>query len=128
MAQSVLIIGEDPAQIDFDAPGAPKDMSAEKVMAGLDGSVERLRAAGYSASLLLTTDETTVEAQTRETLSKSHYDVIVVGAGLRTLPAMAAQFERLMNVLHDAAPQAKFAFNSNPADSDEAARRWLRDA
>jgi hypothetical protein len=35
------------------------------------------------------------------------------------------QFERLINVLHEKAPQAKLAFNSQPADSDKAALRWL---
>jgi hypothetical protein len=121
---SVLIIGEDPSQIDFDAPDAPKGMSAEKVMDGLNGSLDRLRAAGHDAELLLTRDAASVEAQTREAL-KGGYDVIVIGAGLRTLPAMAGQFERLINVLHVEAPEARIAFNSNPADSDVAALRWL---
>jgi hypothetical protein len=38
---------------------------------------------------------------------------------------MSEQFERLINVLHEKAPQAKVAFNSQPADSDKAALRWL---
>jgi hypothetical protein len=41
---------------------------------------------------------------------------------------MADQFERLMNVLHEMAPQAKFAFNNMPDDSDKAALRWLAGA
>lgn len=122
---SVLIIGEDPAQIDFDAPDAPKGMTAEKVTGGLDGSVARLQEAGHRADLLLTKDASTVEDQARKALSATRYDVIVVGAGLRTLPPMAEQFEKLMNVLHRDAPQARLAFNSNPADSDAAALRCL---
>ncbi|MDB5361532.1 MAG: hypothetical protein JWO51_2829, partial [Rhodospirillales bacterium] len=46
-------------------------------------------------------------------------------AGLRTLPPMALQFERLINVLREKAPAAKLAFNSQPDDSDIAAMRWL---
>lgn len=125
MTKSVLIIGEDPGQIDFDAPDAPPDMSADKVRAGLDGSVERLQAAGHFAALLLTRDAQSVDAQVSVALAERDYDVIVIGAGLRTLPAMAAQFERLINVLHERAPGSKFAFNSQPADSDQAALRWL---
>ena len=49
----------------------------------------------------------------------------MIGAGLRTLPGLAKQFERLINVLHEQAPQAKLAFNSQPDDSDKAALRWL---
>ena len=125
MGKSVLIIREDPALIDFDAPGAPNDMTAGKVMEGLNASVERLKAAGHSAALLLTRDADTVVEQATEALSDAHYDVIVVGAGLRTLPPMALEFERLMNVLHERAPDAKLAFNSQPNDSDAAALRWI---
>jgi len=124
MAKKILIIGEDPALIDFDAPYAPQDMSAEKVMDGLNGSIARLRAAGHSAELLLTRDEDSIEQQVSDALAGG-FDVIVIGAGLRTLAPMAAQFERIMNVLHEQAPGAKLAFNSNPADSDAAALRWL---
>ena len=38
MSKSVLIIGEDPDLIDFSAADAPPDMSAQKVMDGLNGS------------------------------------------------------------------------------------------
>lgn len=125
MAKSVLIIGEDPSEIDFDAPDAPKGMSAEKVMEGLNGSAARLRTAGHAAEILLTKSADTVERQTSDALAAARYDVVVVGAGLRTLAPMADQFERLMNVLHTLAPQAKLAFNSQPDDSDAAALRWL---
>ena len=123
--KNVLIIGEDPALIDFDAPDAPKDMSAEKVMAGPNGSVARLQSAGHDAELLLTRNADSIEAQVRDALQGKNFDVIVVGAGLRTLPLMAEQFERLMNVLSDRSPQSKLAFNSLPHDSDTAALRWL---
>lgn len=126
--QSVLIIGEDPNLIDFSAPGAPPDMDAKKVMDGLNGSRDRLQAMGHDAHILLTKDAATVEAQVLEALRDKNYDVIVIGAGLRTLPPMLEQFEQLMNVLHKAAPQAKLAFNSRPDNSDAAALRQLRAA
>ncbi len=66
-----------------------------------------------------------IDAQVSEALRERRYDVIVIGAGLRTLPPMVERFERLINVLHEKAPQAKLAFNSQPADSDAAALRWL---
>jgi hypothetical protein len=125
MAKSVLIIGEDPDLIDFAAAGAPEGMSAEKVMAGLNGSADRLRAKGHAARILLTRDAATVEAQVDDVLAQGLYDVIVIGAGLRTLPAMTDQFEKLVNVLHRRAPEARLAFNTAPDDSDTAALRWL---
>lgn len=123
--KAVLIIGEDPSLVDFDAPGAPEGMSAEKVMAGLNGSVERLRAAGHAAELLLTTNDGPIKHQVARAVARIRYDVIVIGAGLRTLPPMAEKFERIMNALREGAPGAKLAFNSQPDDSDAAALRWL---
>jgi trans-aconitate methyltransferase len=125
MPQFVLIIGEDPDLIDFSAPGVPANLDARKVMEGINGSRDRLKSLGHEARILLTRDATTVDAQVSEALKERRYDVIVIGAGLRMLPAMAEQFERLINVLHVKAPQAKLAFNSQPADSDKAALRWL---
>jgi hypothetical protein len=127
MPQSILIIGEDPSLIDFSAPGAPPDMDADTVMAGLNGSRDRLKGLGHEARILLTRDAATVEAQVSEALQATRYDVIVIGAGLRILPPLAEQFERLINVLHEQAPQARLAFNSRPDDSDRAALRWLAD-
>ena len=89
MPQSVLIIGEDPTLIDFSAPGVPPDMDADKVMRGLNGSRDRLEQAGHDVRILLTKDAETVEALVSEALRDRHYDVVVVGAGLRTLPPLA---------------------------------------
>jgi hypothetical protein len=125
MAKSVLIIGEDPSLVDFEAPDAPEGMSAERVMAGLNSAADRLRAQGCEAKILLTKDQETVEEQVVQALAQATYDVIVVGAGLRTLPPMARQLEVLINVLHRQVPESRIAFNSQPDDSDEAAARWL---
>ena len=125
MPQAILIIGEDPELVDFSAPGVPPNMNARKVMEGLNGSRDRLKGLGYKARILLTRGAATVDAQVSEALRERRYDVIVIGAGLRTLPPMIERFERLINVLHEKAPQAKLAFNSQPADSDAAALRWL---
>ena len=122
-AKSVLIIGPDPRYIDFSAPYLPPGMSAEKIIAGVDGARDRLADAGYCVQILLTKNEETVEQQVSDALKDRSYDVTVVGVGLRTLSPMAAQ--RLINALHEKAPRTKIAFNSKPDDSDAAALRWL---
>jgi hypothetical protein len=94
-------------------------------MRELNGSRDRLQRLGHDARILLTKDAKTVVSQVTAALRDRHYDVIVIGAGLRTLPPMADQFERLINVLHERAPHAKLAFNNRPDDSDKAALRWL---
>ena len=75
--------------------------------------------------MLLTRDAASVEEQVGRALQGRNHDVIVIGAGLRTLPEMAEQFERLINALRDKSPESKLAFNSRPDDSDVAALRWL---
>jgi len=125
MPKAVLIIGEDPALIDFDAAGLPPGITADSIQRGLDAARDRLRAAGHITEIMLTGDEALVVDQARAVLAARAWDVIVIGAGLRTLPAMAKKFELLINVLHREAPGARLAFNSSPDDSDTAALRWL---
>jgi hypothetical protein len=125
MPQAILIIGEDPELVDFSAPGMPPNMSAQTVMEGVGAATDRLKRLGHEVRVLLTKDAETVDALVSEALKERPYDVIVIGAGLRTLPPMLEQFERLINVLREKAPRAKLAFNSRPEDSDKAALRWL---
>jgi hypothetical protein len=125
MPQAVLIIGEDPELVDFSAPGVPPNMSAKTVMEGVGAATDRLTGLGHEVAVLLTKDVETVDALVSDALKERPYDVIVIGAGLRTLPPMLEQFERLINVLREKAPRAKVAFNSRPEDSDKAALRWL---
>jgi len=125
MPQAILIIGEDPELVDFSAPGMPPNMSAQTVMEGVGAATDRLKRLGHEVRVLLTKDAETVDALVSEALKERPYDVIVIGAGLRTLSPMLEQFERLINVLREKAPRAKLAFNSRPEDSDKAALRWL---
>jgi hypothetical protein len=81
------------------------------------GSRDRLKGLGHEPRILLTRDAATVDAQISEALRESRYDVIVIGAGLRTLPPMTEQFERLINVLHEKAPQAKRSIRSLPTQT-----------
>lgn len=120
---SILIIGEDPARIDFDAPGAPEGVTAATITDGLNGGRDRLRAAGHRADILWTRDA--IEDEASQALAATRYDVIVIGAGLRTLPPMADKFERLINVILRESPASRVAFNSYPGDTDIAAQRWL---
>ena len=50
---------------------------------------------------------------------------ILIGAGVRTNPSNFLLFEKLINVVHEHAPQAKLCFNQLPSDIAEAVKRWL---
>jgi hypothetical protein len=120
---AILIIGEDPASIP--AGAAPSGVSPETIRKGLDDSAAALRAKGHEAEILYTTSAEKIESELSAAVGKRRYDVLVIGAGLRVLPPMAGQFERLMNAIRVYAPHARLAFNSKPDDSADAALRQL---
>jgi len=122
--KQVLVIGLDPDFIDFTPPQiAATGITPEKIRAGLDGDGVTLRGLGYEADILWVDDGDTAEQVLRERLAAARYDAVLIGAGLRTLPPYGLLFEKLVNAVHEAAPQAKFAFNSNPADTAQAVQR-----
>ena len=121
----VLIIGEVPELVDFSDPAIPPGMNADKIRAGLDGSLAQLRARGREADLVLTTSAEVAAAEVAAALAASAYDCVVVGAGLRIVPKMTPTFEAVMNTVREYAPQARLAFNLAPDDSAEAAERQL---
>jgi hypothetical protein len=122
--KKVLVIGLDPDFVDFSAPQiAASGITADKIRAGLEGDGERLNGLGYQTDILWIDDGDTAEQVLRDRLSQTAYDAVLIGAGLRTLPPHALLFEALVNAVHEAAPQARFAFNTNPADTAEAVQR-----
>ena len=124
-AKRVLVVGLDPTLIDFSDPGYPPGMSAEKVFAGLRSSEAQLTGLGYSVETCLTDFGETAEAVVQSHLAKKPWDCVMIGAGVRVNPNNFILFEKLVNVVHKHAPQAKFCFNQLPADTAEAIKRWI---
>jgi len=123
--KSVLVIGLDPTLIDFSQPGYAPGMDAAKVLAGLKSSEEELSRLGYSVQMCLTDFGETAEAVVRTQLKRKRFDCILIGAGVRTNPSNFLLFEKLVNVVHESAPQAKLCFNTLPSDTAAAVQRWL---
>ena|SRR5689334_22859087 len=123
--KTVLLIGLDPALIDFSKPGYPPGMNTAKVMAGLNASEEELKRLGYGVEMCLTDFGATAEAVAERALKRKPFDCVMIGAGVRTVPANLLLFEKLVNVVHRHAPQAKICFNTLPSDTAEAVKRWL---
>lgn len=57
-------------------------------------------------------------------LKENQYAVIMIGAGVRKVDEHFLVFEKIVNVIHQLAPNSKIAFNTNPTDSDAAVQRW----
>ena len=123
--KSVLLIGLDPELIDFSKPGYAPGMTAAKVNAGLQSCEDELTGLGYSVQRCATDFGETAEAVVERQLKEKRFACIMIGAGLRTVPAHFILFEKLINVVHKHAPQARICFNTLPSDTAVAIKRWL---
>src|SRR3989442_14725249 len=122
--KSVLVIGLEPTLIDFSHPDyADTGMDATKVLAGLKSSEDELTRLGYSVQTCLTDFGETAESVVQSQLKQKRWDCVMIGTGVRTNPSNFLLFEKLINVVHEHAPQAKLCFNQLPADIAEAVKR-----
>ena len=124
--KSVLVIGLDPALIDFSRPDfAATGMNETKVLAGLKSSEDELTRLGYYVQMcLIDFGETALEV-VQNHLKKKQFNCVLIAAGIRAVPSSFILFEKLINVVHEYAPQAKLCFNTKPSDTAEAVRRWI---
>lgn len=122
MKGKIFLIGLDPAVVDFSAfPG----LNYEKLSASLTAQQQGLLDMGFDAGWCLVDRGETAESVVRTALSAKQYDVVLIGAGVRTSPAHFLLFERLLNLVHEYAPKSKICFNTSPDDTKDAVLRWL---
>ena len=126
-AKSVLIVGLQPKLIDFSLAdyAAFPGMDAAEVQSALDADEARLNSLGYDAQLCLTDFGETAESVVRDHLKRKKFDCVLIGAGVRTIGKNFILFEKLVNAVHEHAPQAKVCFNTKPSDTAEAVQRWV---
>ena len=94
-------------------------------MSALLADSERLRGLGYEVDSCLTDLGETAERMLEDKLRMKAYDCVLIGAGIRVIPGSFLLFEKLINVVHANAPQAKLCFNTKPSDTAEAVMRWI---
>lgn len=123
----VLYVGQDPNTIDFSDPALPPGTDAKKIAAGIELAKRELVARGWQAdTCMISPDDAGLSELSRRLAAP--YDGVVIGAGLRVPPKSLYLFERVINAVHEAAPRARIAFNTEPQDTAEAAARWLEGA
>ena len=125
--KSVLVIGIEPKFLDFSSPefAAMPGINAEKVSAGILGSINQLNEVGYDAELCWTDGGETAIETLKVHLQKRDFDCILIGAGIRKLDSKFTMFENMINTVHQYAPKAKICFNTNPMDTVESVQRWV---
>jgi hypothetical protein len=120
--KTVLAIGIDPAFADV---SKFPQLTTELVRAYIDAELQRLRDAGYDVVPCLIDFGATAEQVTAAALASRQFDCVMIGAGLREPPDRLLLFEKILNLVHHRAPMARICFNTSPADTVDAVRRWM---
>lgn len=120
--KKILLIGWDPSAVDYNKW---PDLNPEKLRVFLEADSSNLNSLGYEATWCFIADAKSASDKVTQALSDTAYDCILIGAGVRLDPDAFMVFERLINVVHISAPNARLCFNTNPSDAAEAIKRWL---
>ena len=121
MPKNVLAIGLDPAFADY---SRLPNVTPELVSAYIKAQLDRVRAAGYQVTEWLVDPHKIDDVALAKDLQTQDLDCVMFGAGIRE-PQHLAAFEKLLNLVHEHQPNARICFNTNPADTLEAVRRWV---
>jgi len=119
---TVLAIGLDPRFADY---RAMPQFTPELVRAYIEAEINGVRDAGFEVDTCLLTADATAEYDVEAALRSNRFVCVVIGAGLREPSEHLLLFEKVLNLVHRLAPDACIAFNSTPADTAEAVRRWI---
>jgi hypothetical protein len=122
----VLFVGQKPETVDFSDPALPPGFNAEKIHAGIAVGMSKLRERGWEAVECMITPDEAGLAMLKKQLETTGYDCVVIGGGMRLPPKGLAIFEKVVNIVHKAAPNTAIAFNTRPEDTADAAARWLQ--
>ncbi len=118
----VLLTGLDPAVVDY---RTLPDLNAEKLQGILDAQQRELGALGYQAQWCLIDTSATAELKVIGILEREHFDAVLIGAGVRLPPENFLLFERMVNAVHQFAPEARIIFNATANDTAASIQRWL---
>lgn len=125
-SKKVLIAGIDPYIIDFNSPefAAFPGLTAQKIDAGIKEAVRQLGEKGHEADICWTDFGITATDVLTKKLKQTEFDIVLIGAGIRVPANNFLLFERMINVVHQHAPNARICFNTNPGDTIAAVERW----
>lgn len=120
----VLTIGLHPSALD---DKRVPDLDEATLTARIEAANRFIRDAGFNAvSCSIGTSPDDVESTIRNHLATGSFGLAMIGAGVRLQPEYTVLFERIINVLHDAAPDIRFCFNTSPETTTDALRRWIQ--
>jgi len=101
------------------------DLNAEKLNNDLVQEKDILINEGHDAKWLYLRNINADFDMINKTPTDSQYDCFLIGVGVRLDSSAFITFERLINTIHTASPNAKICFNTNLTDIAEAVKRWI---
>ncbi|ULR55729.1 hypothetical protein [Streptomyces deccanensis] len=121
----VLSIGLHPSALDYSR--MPDGVDEAVFTARIEAANAALREAGFDVvPCLIDVSPDRAEATVLEQLQEHAFGLAMIGGGVRMLPENTLLFERLVNLLIEAAPGIRLCFNTTPEDTVEALRRWIQ--
>lgn len=121
-SKKVLLVGIDPKKLDFTKI---PNLTEQELSTALETQKQKLITAGYDAEWCLVDLGMTAENTVKDKLSKKQYNLVLIGAGIRTLPDNFLLFENLMNIIHQYAPNSQIGFNTNQNDTEISVQRRM---
>ncbi|WP_372698016.1 hypothetical protein [Arthrobacter sp. JSM 101049] len=110
--ERVLQIGMDPDVIDF---SAWPDQDADTLRRRIGEAEASLRRAGFEVTAcLLHDDADAAESMVAASFAQEAFDVVEIGAGLRTSREYTLVFERVVNLVSRLQPGVQICFNDSP--------------
>lgn len=122
-SKEVLLVGIDPKKLDFTKI---TNLTEQELSTALETQKQKLITAGYDAEWCLVDLGMTAEKTVKDKLSKKEYDLVLIGAGIRTLPDNFILFENLINIIHQYAPNSQIGFNTNQNDTEISVHRRVK--
>ncbi|MEL6713650.1 MAG: hypothetical protein AAFU73_05660 [Planctomycetota bacterium] len=119
-AERVLLVGLRASSVDF---SKWPEISREVLERAAVEVGEGLRKAGFAVRYCLTDDGATAHDELAQTLDDFRPDIVSIGAGVRVDPDHLRLFEDMVNLVHERAPGATLAFNTDPMDTIRSVRR-----
>lgn len=120
----ILTIGLHPGALDYSR--MPDGVDEAALTARIEAARTALREAGFDVvQCLIDTSPDRAEEAVRKRLQEHAFGLAMIGGGVRMLPENTLLFERLLNVLSEAAPGIRLCFNTAPENTVEALGRWI---
>ncbi|MBF6275345.1 MULTISPECIES: hypothetical protein [Nocardia] len=116
-----LTIGLDPRALDY---SRLPDLDEEQLTARVDAANAALRDTEFDITpCLVSASPDEAEHEIRAVLATRSFDLVMVGGAVRAIPEHTLLFERVVNLLAEAAPGIRFCFNTSPETTLDALRR-----